>query len=853
MKNKKRNPIPYIKEVFITSPRSGRTIALSALILLLLKQIVVYVIYGSQLQWPTIFHTFFHFLWFVASDFIVFGIILFFVFVNLIFKIRRLKILSNSISLILLLFFLIDVITIYYFQSRLSIFDLSSFITISNGWSFFLYIVAVVAVFLVTVTTIFVFVQRHFKWTKNRNKQMVIAVRFFIFSLFFSFINFIFQKNRDLQENILLLNIDAIDNRIGGDRDFFSANDPLAKKYEDYFTSIQGQNKKLNVILVFAESFSTVDSKRVWGIYNNYPLFDKVQAEGITFKNFMANGCTSETAHIALLQWVEPWQNPLEKIVDSYYNYANYTDALPTFFNNLWYDTTFLSTVTLDFLNQRDFIKSVKFQHIIGEEAFKEEKKYVFDAAPDNVLYNKALQVIASWDAKKPFFLAMQTVSSHRPYNTPYGKSEEDMFTYVDRNMYAFYLKLKATWFFKNGMLIVVGDHRKMEAIPTDEFKKYGMTSHSRALATIIGSGIKANQRDENIIQHTDIFYSLKYLFGSGKVLVWKDFNNIFKPSQEDRNRGVRYCRFSEKNYAVIKDDWTAHTLRPGQDPYIQKYITAYKKFEYQKLVGTGYDSLYFNNFIIWTGKSYDFSIIAHRGDPSEADDNSLKWFKLAKENESDGVEFDVSFTKDGYNVIYHWPSLNNTTCGKNKYVYNYTLKDLQKKCKLKDGETIMTLEEMLVQTQWWFGKYFVEIKVHDPTKAEAQALDAINIVTRHWMQGKVVFTSYDKTANYIIWSYKWINAWWDTFSTWSVSIIWKFPHQYFLIPQNLVSEEIVKTAEMLNKKVVVYTVNTEEDFDRIYNMDIRTIMTDNVPLIKEVLKKYSVPTPVTNLLEKSK
>lgn len=52
--------------------------------------------------------------------------------------------------------------------------------------------------------------------------------------------------------------------------------------------------------------------------------------------------------------------------------------------------------MTLDFLNQRDFIKSVKFQHIIGEEAFKEEKKYVFDAAPDNVLYNKALQVIAS-------------------------------------------------------------------------------------------------------------------------------------------------------------------------------------------------------------------------------------------------------------------------------------------------------------------------------------------------------------------------------------------------------------------------------------------------------------------------
>jgi len=46
----KRNPIPYIQEAFITSPRSGRTIAISALILMLFKQVVVRIIYGSQLQ-----------------------------------------------------------------------------------------------------------------------------------------------------------------------------------------------------------------------------------------------------------------------------------------------------------------------------------------------------------------------------------------------------------------------------------------------------------------------------------------------------------------------------------------------------------------------------------------------------------------------------------------------------------------------------------------------------------------------------------------------------------------------------------------------------------------------------------
>jgi len=198
----------------------------------------------------------------VASDFIIFGIILFFVFVNLLFKIKRLKIASNTINLILIIFFLIDTITIYYFQSRLSIFDLSGFISAPNGGDFVLYIIFMIVIFLIAVTTIFVFVQRYFKRTSNKNKQMTVAVWFFILSIFFSFINFISYKNRDIQENVLLLNFDAINSRIEGNQNFLNTNNPFAKKYEDYFITIKGQNKKLNVILVFAESLSTVDSKR---------------------------------------------------------------------------------------------------------------------------------------------------------------------------------------------------------------------------------------------------------------------------------------------------------------------------------------------------------------------------------------------------------------------------------------------------------------------------------------------------------------------------------------------------------------------------------------------------------------
>jgi phosphoglycerol transferase MdoB-like AlkP superfamily enzyme len=72
--------------------------------------------------------------------------------------------------------------------------------------------------------------------------------------------------------------------------------------YRSYFTSIQAENKKPNIIIVFEESFSAIDSKKIGGVNNNLPYFDEMQRDGMSFTNFLANGCTSDTAHVALLQ-----------------------------------------------------------------------------------------------------------------------------------------------------------------------------------------------------------------------------------------------------------------------------------------------------------------------------------------------------------------------------------------------------------------------------------------------------------------------------------------------------------------------------------------------------------------------
>jgi phosphoglycerol transferase MdoB-like AlkP superfamily enzyme len=72
---------------------------------------------------------------------------------------------------------------------------------------------------------------------------------------------------------------------------------------------------------------------------------------------------------------------------------------------------------------------------------FRGQQKYVFDAAPDQVLFKQALTTIKQ--QKKPYLLTIQTISFHKPYNTPYGNSESSAIRYSDKMLYYFYQQLK--------------------------------------------------------------------------------------------------------------------------------------------------------------------------------------------------------------------------------------------------------------------------------------------------------------------------------------------------------------------------------------------------------------------------
>lgn len=122
----------------------------------------------------------------------------------------------------------------------------------------------------------------------------------------------------------------------------------------------------------------------------------------------------------------------------------------------------------------------------------------------------------------------------------------------------------------------------------------------------------------------------------------------------------------------------------------------------------------------------------------------------MAKKYGANGIEFDVSQTQDGVNVVLHGESLYPTVCGDKLKVTTHTLAWLQEHCPLTNGEKIRTLKEMLSELSGMFDYYFVELKVYSNNGIQ-QTLDAIDTVKQLGMEDKVIFTSYDKPVTYLL------------------------------------------------------------------------------------------------------
>ena len=750
----------------------------------------------------------------VSTDIIVLFIVQFIITINFFVKTRILRLFNNIIVFIMLLIYCIDIFTIFFFQSRVSVRE--AYI-MWNNWSTGFSMVATVWIlsFIIIWIMSIIFVNLIGWKEKNLKKKMVLILSIvsLCYADFYGTL-IIFNINTYYVENIFGLNLYNISEVQE------ISNNQLS--YKDYISTKQWSWNDLNIILVFAESLSAIDSANLWW-RDNMPNFDKIQKDGITFTNFITNWTTSDTAHISTLYWVIPliniWSNNTP-----YSWYKLLMQPLPKYLNGQWYHTEFISAASLDFLNQREFLSWAWFQKIIWEEAFT-GNKFAFESAPDGNLYDKVIEEVQNQTGK--YFIWLQTISFHKPYNTPEGRTESLALQYSDEELYRFYLNLQEIWFFNNWILVILWDHRKMNPAEEWERELFWKNRYTKSVATVVWSWINSWTINSNVIQHTDFYNSLKRLVWHWVVKVDKIYNDVFSASTQ-RNRWITNAEFYEINrYTVSSTDEEPFLFRnvsnlSWKNNEVYNYFSSYLWFEFWDNKVYGIDEIDDWIKLIW-----------HRWCIEDSPENTIQSFLSAKEKWAIWIEFDVSYTKDKQNIVVHWNELYASNCTKQK-VWNYTLDWIVNNCTIINGESYKTLKDALEMVDGLFDYYFLEIKVYEESLWGEQTRDAIQTVRDLNMLDRVIFISYSESAREVLDSETDVIFGWDTFDVNDLNFIWDNNSKYFLAPFDILTTEIVEKVKALWKEVVTYTVNDVKTYQTVKDLWINFIMTDKLSLLQE-------------------
>lgn len=105
---------------------------------------------------------------------------------------------------------------------------------------------------------------------------------------------------------------------------------------------------------------------------------------------------------------------------------------------------------------------------------------------------------------------------------------------------------------------------------------------------------------------------------------------------------------------------------------------------------------------------------VAHRSLGYGGLENSLEAFENASKAHAKAIEFDLLHTKDGKTIVHHDNKLGRVTlhsaCSKIK-IQDLTLREIQEKCRLKNGEKIPTFDEALNLLSQYDSVLFIEFK----------------------------------------------------------------------------------------------------------------------------------------------
>lgn len=236
--------------------------------------------------------------------------------------------------------------------------------------------------------------------------------------------------------------------------------------------------------------------------------------------------------------------------------------------------------------------------------------------------------------------------------------------------------------------------------------------------------------------------------------------------------------------------------------------------------------------------------VTAHRGASNLYPENTMSAFIGAKELGADWIELDVGATKDGEIIVLHDSNLKRIA-GLDKFIWELTLAEIKE---LDAGshfnsrfqnERIPTLTEVIKFAKENNIKLNIEIK---PTGHEEKLEEkVIDIINENNFKDECVITSqiYEVLEKVKTYDPKQTTIYVMSLAYGNLSKLKYADH--FSIEASSVNSSLVKELHKNGKKLLVWTVNTKENIQKMIDLKVDNIVTDDITLVKDTV--YSSKT----------
>lgn len=240
--------------------------------------------------------------------------------------------------------------------------------------------------------------------------------------------------------------------------------------------------------------------------------------------------------------------------------------------------------------------------------------------------------------------------------------------------------------------------------------------------------------------------------------------------------------------------------------------------------------------------------VIAHRGASAHAPENTIAAFQLAVKQGADAIELDVKLSSDGHVVVIHDLTVDRTTPGSGR-VRDMTLAALRALDAGSHfdvayrGERIPTLEEVF---EILGPQTYINIEITNyATPLDDLPQTVVELVKRYHIEGKVLFSSFNpialRRAHALLpevpvgllafsgWKGAWARGWLGE---------WLVPYESIHPDRGDVSTDLVLRTHRKANRIYPYTVNAEEEMNRLFKLSVDGIFTDDPSLARQILSK---------------